>query len=179
LPPFRIISQALYEVTSLRTSVAFASSNAGRRPVVVVVILFLPKLTGRGCKVVFFIAALAILLPSDREWDPATNDSLVPTLVIGLDDAPWQVVDELIRRGELPNLKKILDRGIVSKFNSPILLEDWSLFQSAFSGYSSFIEEPLFSVRQERFPDEDNLFESVSLTGANVGVGGFPILLGN
>ncbi len=145
--------------------------------ILVVGVLFLPKLTGRGGKIVVSIASLVILLPSDRKWDPATNDTLVPTLVIGLDDAPWQVVDELIRRGELPNLKKILDRGIVSKFRSPILLEDWSLCQSAFSGYSSYVDESLFSIRQERFPDEDNLFESVSSIGADVGVGGFPILL--
>lgn len=66
-------------------------------------ILFLALLTG---------AALALALAVRRP--AATPHRRAPLLVIGIDGGEWKVIHRLWNAGELPNLKKIADRGVTA-----------------------------------------------------------------
>ena len=65
-------------------------------------------------------AATALILCScggGQEASPEAGKRL-DVLVIGVDGATWNVMRPLMRRGELPNIKRLADTGVTARFKS-------------------------------------------------------------
>jgi predicted AlkP superfamily phosphohydrolase/phosphomutase len=55
-------------------------------------------------------------------------------LIIGWDGADWQILDDLIRRGCLPNLSAMLAEGARSNLESTIPSHSWAAWSTSLAG---------------------------------------------
>ncbi len=65
--------------------------------------------------IIFLFSILFLITPceagSDKSGDPSLVTGSDKILVLGLDGATWDIIDPLIERGELPNIKSLKDSG--------------------------------------------------------------------
>jgi predicted AlkP superfamily phosphohydrolase/phosphomutase len=55
-------------------------------------------------------------------------------LIIGWDGADWRILDPLLERGALPNLRSLLDRGGRAVLRSTIPTHSWAAWPSFLTG---------------------------------------------
>ena len=58
---------------------------------------------------------LTLALPTEAEAEESATN---PIIVFGMDGGEWSVIESLWEQGELPNLKKLSDRGVRAPLNS-------------------------------------------------------------
>src|SRR3954447_9115805 len=56
-------------------------------------------------------------------------------LVVGWDGADWEIVDDLLGRGSLPNLQAMIEQGARGTLLSTIPSQSWSAWTSFLTGY--------------------------------------------
>ncbi len=60
-----------------------------------------------------------LLSCTDKQADLPQRELDKPLVFIGLDGAEWSVIDPMLERGELPNIKKLMDTGIHTGLINP------------------------------------------------------------
>src|SRR5689334_22446861 len=66
---------------------------------------------------------------------PAGGTVAQRVLVVGWDGADWEIVDDLLGRGLLPNLQAMLEEGGRGTLLSSIPSQSWSAWTSFLTGY--------------------------------------------
>ncbi len=66
-----------------------------------------------------WLAATLLAAGCSRELQkPTRRDTGVKVLMFGIDGATWKVLDPMMARGELPNLKRLCDEGVRARLQS-------------------------------------------------------------
>ena len=143
--------------------------------ILVVAVLFLPVPTRRGDTASFVLAVFMIVLPSDLEWNPHSHNGSVPTILFGLDGAPWETMEQMMAEGELPHISRIVRNGTEGRFEVPHPLYCGRLWAMAFSGYPAIENGVLFMPDEASDLKKDLIFDSVAELGHAVRVSGFPL----
>lgn len=104
---------------------------------------------------VFFILLINIILVYSPGCEYSKKNK-PKVLLIGLDGASWNVMMPLIKEGELPNIKKLMDRGC------------WGNFESVWPFYSEVVWT---SITTGKLPEKNGIIDQLMQdpdTGINV-----------
>lgn len=127
------------------------------------------------------LSSLDFLAAADGGEAPPTDTKL---LIVGWDGADWNIVDGLIQQGRLPNLERLVDRGVRAKLLSISPMLSPVVWTSAATGVEPtrhnildfLVEDPETGARQpvtaaqRRAP---TFWEMLSARGVTVGVTGW------
>src|SRR6056297_1076153 len=108
------------------------------------------------------------------------------TMIIGIDGGDPNLIKEWVKKGELPNFKKIIDRGSFGKLRStipPITGAAWSSFQTgtnpgkhgAFNWFKRIEDEYRSAPVNTTDISEPTLWDILSKFEKKVGVLGVPV----
>src|SRR5436309_166369 len=70
-------------------------------------------------------------------------------LIIGWDGADWRILDPLLERGALPNLRSLLDRGGRAVLTSTIPTHSWAAWPSFLTGVDP-VDHGVFDILENR-----------------------------